>query len=70
MSGNPRCRSKAWKALDCDAGKSGKDRCQIVANGDFQPTTAFNDRENRRDFWPRLWAAYMDPVLAAMEIFR
>jgi len=63
MLGDPRSGSKAWKAPDCDIGKSGKNRCQVVANGDFQPTAAFHDRENRRDFWPCLWAAYVDPVL-------
>ena len=62
--------SKVWEAPDCDIGKSGKDRCQVVAYSEFQPAAAFHDRENCRNLKSRLWAAYVDPVLASIEIFR
>jgi hypothetical protein len=32
-----------------NTGEAGKDRCQIVADGSFQPSAAFHNRENRRD---------------------
>jgi len=31
MVGDPRSGSKAWKALDCDIGKSEKKECPFVA---------------------------------------
>jgi hypothetical protein len=31
MPATPRSGRKAWKALDCDIGKFGKNRCEIVA---------------------------------------
>jgi len=62
--GNARSGSEGWEALDRDIGKSGKDRCQIVAHGDFQPTAAFHDRENCRNPRSRLWAADVQPILS------
>ncbi len=35
----------------------------LECDGCNQPTAAFHDRENRRDLWPRLWAAWVYPVL-------
>jgi len=35
-------------------GEAGEDRCQIVANGDFQPTADFHNRENCRNLGSRL----------------
>jgi hypothetical protein len=67
MLRDPRSGSKGWKALDREIGESGKNRCQIVSDGDFQPTAAFHDRENRRDLWPRLGAAYVYPVLSTQS---
>ena len=46
MPGDPHSGSKVWKAPDREIGEAGKDRRQIVADTDFQPTAAFHDREN------------------------
>ncbi len=61
MPANPTCGSKVRKAVDMATGKSRKGRCQVVADGDFQPPAAFYNRQNRRDLRPRLWAADVDP---------
>src|ERR1039458_3615560 len=59
--------SFVWKSLNWKVGESGKDRCQIVARGDSQPTAAFYYRENRRNFRPRLWTADVQPVLSTQS---
>jgi hypothetical protein len=48
--------------LDGAISETGKNRGQIVAHWEFQPTTAFNHRKNRCDLRSRLRASYMDPI--------
>src|ERR1022692_4073559 len=67
MLGNPRCRSKVWEALDRAISESGKGRSQIIAHWELQPSTAFHNRENRRDLRPRLWAADVQPILVTQS---
>ncbi len=40
---------------------------QIVPHWEFQPAAAFHDRENRRDFGTRLWAADVYPVFSTQS---
>jgi hypothetical protein len=63
MLGDPRSGSKVWKALDREIGEPGENLSQIVPHWEFQPAAAFHDRENRRDFGTRQWAADVYPVL-------
>jgi hypothetical protein len=46
---DPRNGSKVWEAPDREIGESGKDRSQVVAHRNLQPSAAFHDRENRRE---------------------
>jgi hypothetical protein len=66
MLGDPRSGSKVWEALDREIGKPGENRGQVVAHGQFQPTAAFHDGENRRHLRSRLWTADVYPVLPVM----
>ena len=63
MLRDPRSGSKVCEALDRAIGEPGEKRGQVFAHGEFQPAAAFHDRQNRRDLWPRLWAAYVYPIL-------
>ena len=38
-----------WEALDWEIGKAGENYGQVLPHGEFQPATAFYDRENRRN---------------------
>ena len=67
MLGDPRSGSKVREALDRDIAKSGKDRCQIVAYRDSQPSAAFHCREDRRDLRSGLWASHVYPILATQS---
>ena len=42
-------KTKFRELLDPDIGKPVKDHCQIIAHGEVQPPTAFDNLENRRD---------------------
>jgi hypothetical protein len=63
MQGDPHSGSKVWKAPNREIGEPGENRGKAIAHRDVQPTAAFHDRENRRDLWSRLGAAYVYPVL-------
>ena len=65
MPGDPHSGSKVWEAPDREIGKPGENRGKIVAHGDFQPTTALHNRENRRNLGSRVWTADVYPVLPA-----
>ena len=67
MPGDPRSGRKLWEALDREIGKAGENRGQIVAHREFQPATAFHDRENRRNLRCCLWTADLYPVLPLMK---
>ncbi len=60
----PGNRRKCRDALYREIGESGKDRSQVVADGDLQPTAAFHDRENCRCLRSRLRAPDVYPVLS------
>src|SRR5208282_5341510 len=55
MPGDPHSGSKVWKAPDPEIGKPGENRGKVIAHRDLQPTAAFHDRENCRNFRSRLW---------------
>ena len=61
--GDPRSGSKVWEAPEREIGKSGENRGQIVAHWEFQPSTAFHDRKNRRNLGSCLWTADVYPIL-------
>ena len=63
----PGSGSEFREALDGKIPEPSKGRRQIVAHWEFQPTAAFHDRENRRNLWPRLWAADVYPVLSTQS---
>jgi hypothetical protein len=63
MPGDPHSGSKVWKAPDREIGKPGENGRKVIAHRDLQPTTAFRDRENRRNLRSRLWAADVQPIL-------
>jgi hypothetical protein len=67
MLRGPGTRDEFREAPDREVGKSGEDRCQVVAYGDSEPSAAFHDRENRRDLWPRLGATDVYPVLSTQS---
>ena len=46
MPGDPRSGSKVWEAPDREIGKPGENRGKVIVHRDFQPTAAFDDREN------------------------
>jgi hypothetical protein len=60
----PASRSKFREPLDSNIGEARKDRCQTVAHGNSQPSTAFPHREYRCDLRSRLLAADVDPITA------
>ena len=62
MPGGPHSGSEIWEAPDRETGKPGENRGKVIAYPDLQPTTAFHDRENRRNLRSRLWAADVRPV--------
>jgi len=52
MVSNPRRGSNARKALDLEIGKHGRIAGKIIAQRDFQPSTAFHHRTNRCNLRP------------------
>src|SRR5208283_6041152 len=42
----------------------GENRGKVIAHRDLQPTAAFHDRENCRNFRSRLWATDVQPILS------
>jgi hypothetical protein len=65
MLGDPSIWSKVRKAPDREVGKSGENRDQIIAHGEFQPAAAFHDREDRCNFGPAkglpVWFQFFRP---------
>ena len=53
-------------ALDGSVRQARQDGGEILANGNLQSPAAFENRQNGCYLWPRLFAAYMDPVLSFM----
>jgi hypothetical protein len=66
MPGGPQSGGEIWEALHREIAKPRENRGQIVAHGDFQPTTAPHDRENRCNLRSRLWTADVQPILPIM----
>jgi hypothetical protein len=52
MPADPHSGSKVWKAPDREIGKPGENRGKVIAHRNLQPSAAFHDRENRRNFRP------------------
>ena len=61
----PGCRGELGKAVDGRVGETGEDCRQVIANGDIDAATGFDDREDGGDFGSGFLAADMDPVFAA-----
>ena len=57
MPADPHSGSKVWKAPDREIGKPGENRGKVIAHRNLQPSAAFHDRENRRNFRPGQWTA-------------
>ena|ERR1700757_2137940 len=66
MPGDPHSGSKVWKAPDREIGKPGENRRKVITYRDLQPPAAFHEREHRRNFRSRLWAADVDPVFSSL----
>lgn len=64
MPADPHSGSKVWKAPDREIGKPGENRGKVFAHRNLQPSAAFRDRENRRNFRPGQWTADVQPVLS------
>ena len=62
MLAGPSTGSAFWELLYLEISESGKNRSQIVAHWEFQPTAAFQHRKNRRDLGACLRASDVDPV--------
>ncbi len=63
MVGGPSGGRETGDALDRDVAQSRKHRSQILTHWNFQPSTAFHYRKNRRNLRARLGAADVNPVL-------
>jgi hypothetical protein len=64
MPGDPHSGGKVCEAPHREIDKPGENREEVIAHRDLQPTAAFHDRENRRNFRCRLWAANVQPILS------
>lgn len=58
------------EALDGSVGQFWKDRCEVVAYRDTEPTAAFDNREDRSDLRSGLSAAYVDPIFLSIDMGR
>ena len=67
MPGDPHSGSKVWKAPDREIDKPGENRGKVIAHRNLQPSAAFHDRENRRNFRPGQWTADVQPVLSTQS---
>jgi hypothetical protein len=67
MQGDPCSWSEVWEALDREIGEPGKNRGEIVAHREFQPSAAFHDREDRRNLRSRMQTADVHPVLSSQS---
>ena len=67
MPGDPRSGGKVWEAPDRKIGKPGENRGKVIAHRDLQPSAAFHDRENRRNFRPGQWTADVQLVLSTQS---
>src|SRR3984885_15310808 len=65
VSGDPCCGSELGDALDGGVGEAGKDVGEVVAHRNLEPSTAFDNREDRRHARSSLFAADVVPVLSA-----
>jgi hypothetical protein len=70
MPDDPLSGSKVWEAPDREIGKPGENRGKVIAHRGLQPTAAFYDRENRRNFRSRLWTADVQPILTTKSYRR
>ena len=62
--GSPVRESKFGQSLDWNRGHSWKNCRQVAPHRDLQPPAAFHHGENRRDLWPGLQAANVNPIAA------
>jgi len=67
---DPSCGGEFGDALDGRVGEPREDGAEVVAHRDLEPAAAFNHRQDGGHTRPSLLAADVDPVLAAIEIFR
>ena len=67
MPADPHSGSKVWKAPDREIGKPGENRGKVIAHRNLQPSAAFHDRENCRNFRPGQWTADVQPVLSTQS---
>ena len=70
LPGSPRRGGKASKAMDGDVGNTRQNGGQVATDRNLDAAAGLYDGQNRRHLRPGLLTAYMDPILAAIEIFR
>jgi hypothetical protein len=64
VSGEPTGGRELGDPIDREVCQARQSRAKVVADGDLQPTTGFDDREDRGDAWSGILAAEVDPVFA------
>ena len=64
VSGEPTGGRELSDPIDREVCQARQSRAKVVADGDLQPTTGFDDGEDRGDAWSGILAAEVDPVFA------